>query len=167
MKKSSKFALLILLSTILFNILVVGSTLVLHEAGHYLTAQYAGCKNIKLVLMDSEVGTYTEMACPIEQSQYFAVVGALLFTVPFALSFLLLKKLPEKHLFWISLGFNFTIMMMDIPIAFLRFLFFGAGLIVFVVGEVLLIDNLFIYTEQIEGLVGVRDVIDVKGLGKW
>lgn len=158
MRKSTKFALLVLLSTFLFNILTVGSTLVLHELGHFLTAEYAGCKNIKLVLIDSEIGTYTEMACPTEQPPYFAVSGALLITLPFASLFLLLKKLPEKSIFWISLGFNLTIIMMDIPgITALRLITFGAGLVLFMIGQVLLIDNLFLYMENVEGLVGVKD----------
>ncbi len=161
MKKSLKFALLTLLSTILFNILTVGSTLVLHELGHYLTAEYAGCKNIKLVLIDSEIGTYTEMACPGEQPEHFAVVGAFLFVLPFSLTFLLLKSLPEKNLFWLSLGFNLTIIVMDIPeIVALRLLSFGAGLLLFAIGEVLLIDNLFLYVERVEGLIGVKDLED-------
>jgi hypothetical protein len=163
MKRSSKFALLVLLSTFLFNILAVGSTLVLHELGHYIAAEQVGCKNIKLVLLDSNIGTYTEMACPEEEPEYFAVSGALLLTTPFALAFLLLKALPEKNLFWIILGFNLTIIMMDVPeIIFLRALSFGIGIALFMIGEVLLIDNLFLYTESVEGMVGVKGLEDAE-----
>lgn len=163
MKKSSKIALVVFLSMFLFNILAVGSTLVLHETGHYLTAEAAGCKNIKLVLLDSEIGTYTEMACPTEQTQYFAVFGALSLTTPFALAFLLLRKLPERNLFWLIFGFNLTVMMMDIPVSsvstVIRFISFGSGLFLFVLGEMFLIDNLFLYSEKVEGMVGLGDVV--------
>jgi len=154
MRKSSKLPFLVLLSTFLFNILIVGSTIVMHESGHYITAIAAGCKKIRLVFLDSEVGTYTEMSCPTEQPPYFATVGALFFTVPFALGFLLLRFMPERNIFWISLGFNFTIMVLDIPeIMFLRPLSFAAGLILFTLGEVWLIDSLFEYIGKEEGLV--------------
>lgn len=167
MKKSSKIALVVLLSMFLFNILAVGSTLVLHETGHYITAEVGGCKNIKLVLLDSEIGTYTEMSCPTEQAQNFAVFGALLLTIPFALAFLLLRKLPEKNLFWVILGFNLTVMMMDIPgVTAINFISFGAGLLLFVLGEMLMIDSLFLYTEKVEGVVGLGDVEKTNGVKK-
>jgi hypothetical protein len=154
MRISFKLPLLVLLTTFLFNTLTVGATVVLHETGHYITADYAGCNPIRLVLLDSEIGTYTEMACPTEQPQYFAVFGALLLTTPFALAFLLLRSVPEKNLFWVSVGFNFTIMMLDIPdLSILRMTSLGFGLVLFLIGEVLLIDNLFEYMGRVEGFV--------------
>jgi hypothetical protein len=159
MRKATKIALMVLLSTFLFNILTVGATLVLHETGHYVVAEAAGCTSIKLVLIDSEIGTYTEMSCPTEMTEYFAVVGALLLTTPVAAAFLLMKSMPERNIFWLILGFNLTIMMMDVPsVLLLRLATFGAGLLLFVVGEVGLIDNLFLYTEQTEGVVGLSDI---------
>jgi len=154
MKKSSKIPLLVLLATFLFNILTVGSTVVLHESGHYITAYCAGCKHIKLVFLDSDVGTYTEMACPTEHPLYFAALGALLLTLPFALAFLLLRNLPEKNIFWISFGFNLTIMVVDIPeILLLKPASFVLGLVFFTIGEILLIDSLFEHIGREEGLI--------------
>lgn len=146
MRKILKEPLILLLCTILFNILIVSSTVLLHEAGHFLTGTYADCKHIKLVLFDSTLGTYTEMSCPYEQPQYFPLVGAVLLTTPFALSFTLLKNFPEKNFFWISIGFNFIIAVTDLPtIASLQISSFVLGLFLIILGEILLIDKLLLF----------------------
>jgi hypothetical protein len=165
MRKSYKLPYIVLLAMLLLNVLVIGSTVVLHELGHYLMADFAGCRNIKLVLMDSRIGTYTEMSCPAEQSQYFAAIGALLLTTPVAIAFLLLRPMPERNIFWMIIGFNLTIMMLDVPgTAIWGYLTFGVGLLLFVIGEGMLIDNLFIYTERVQGLVGISEVEKAMGI---
>lgn len=157
MRKAAKLPLLVLLTTFLFNVMAVGSTIVLHEVGHYMTAEQAGCKNIKLVLIDSEYGTYTEMACPESQPVYFAVFGAMLLTTPFALMFFLLKSLPERNLLWIMLGFNLTIMMADMPfLRSVRMSVFAVGILLFIIGQIRLIDDLFVYLEGPLGMVGLK-----------
>jgi len=131
--------------------LVCSSTLLLHELGHFFLGAEAGCKNIKLVLLDSELGTYTEMNCPKEQSFFFASLGAFIFVVPFSLSFLFLKNFPEKNLSWISLGFNFTIGLVDFPpIIFVQMAgaFFGFLLIGY--GEMVLIDDLLFFYKGVK-----------------
>jgi hypothetical protein len=129
-----------LVYTILFSVSVSLATVVLHEAGHYLSGLLVGCSNIKLVLIDSETGTYTQMNCVNKQPAYFALAGAFMLTLPFALSFLLLKGFERNFLF-VTLGFNLTISMVDIPILFLQpiALFLGIASIVF--GECLLVDK--------------------------
>jgi hypothetical protein len=150
MGKFLKAPLILLLCTVLFNILIVASTLLLHEMGHFLTGVYVGCRDIKIVPISSELGTYTEMSCPHEQSVYFPLVGAFLLTLPYALSFLLLKNFSEKNFFWISLGFNFTISMVDISMIMqLQIFSFILGLFLIVFGEMLLIDKLLLSIEEV------------------
>jgi len=105
MRKIQKIFFIALIFTILLNVLVCSSTLLLHELGHFFLGIQAGCKNIKMVLIDSELGTYTEMNCPNEQSFYFSLLGAFIFVLPFLSSFLLLKNFPEKKPFFYRLGF--------------------------------------------------------------
>lgn len=145
MKRFIKAPLSLMLYTILFNVLIISATLLLHEAGHFLTGIYAGCTNIKLVIIDSTLGTYTEMSCPHEQAFYFPLAGAFLLVLPFSLLFLLLKEFPERHFIWICLGFNLIIAVADFP-AFvpLQFFIFFLGVCLIVLGEILLIDKLLL-----------------------
>jgi hypothetical protein len=151
MRKIQKIFFIALIFTILLNILVCSSALLLHELGHFFLGIQAGCKNIKLVLMDSELGTYTEMNCPNEQPFYFPFLGAFIFVLPFLLSFLLLKNFPEKNLFFIGLGFNVTVAITDFPpIPFLQILGFFVGLGVILYGEIVLIDKLLSFIKGVK-----------------
>ncbi|MDW7998936.1 MAG: hypothetical protein RMI30_05735, partial [Thermodesulfovibrio sp.] len=98
------------------------------------------------VLIDSDVGTYTQMICPKEQPPFFALLGAFMLTLPFSLLFLLLKGM-ERNLFFIMAGFNLMISLVDIPILLLQpvILFFGLSSIIF--GECLLVDKSLISIE--------------------
>ncbi|MEM5829360.1 MAG: hypothetical protein QW040_00025 [Candidatus Aenigmatarchaeota archaeon] len=142
MKKVKKYIILPLLFVTLFNLLICSSTLLMHEMGHFFLGMGMGCKGIKLVLLDSELGTYTEMNCPKEHSIFFPVAGAFVLVLPFLFLFLLFKDFLEKNLFWIGVGFNFTIAMVDFPFTILQFLSFFFGLCLIIYGEILLIDKL-------------------------
>lgn len=151
MKKFQKFLFKTFIFTILLNVLICTSTLLLHELGHFFLGMQAECKNIKLVLLDSELGTYTEMNCKKEQPLYFALIGAFIFVLPFSLSFLILKNFPEKNLFWISLGFNFTIGLTDFPpIAFAQIAGIFVGFLLVSYGEMVLIDDLLSFYMGVE-----------------
>jgi hypothetical protein len=151
MRKIQKIFFIALIFTILLNVLVCSSTLLLHELGHFFLGIQAGCKNIKMVLIDSELGTYTEMNCPNEQSFYFSLLGAFIFVLPFLSSFLLLKNFPEKNLFFIGLGFNITIAITDFPsIALLQLSGFFVGLAIILYGEVVLIDELLSFIKGVK-----------------
>jgi hypothetical protein len=109
------------------------------------------CKNIRFVLIDQTLGTYTEMNCPHEQPAYFPIVGAFLLTLPYALFFLLLDKMPERNLFFIILGFNFLISSSDLPpVQILQYLSLAAGGILISVGEFLFIDKLLLFVTKVE-----------------
>lgn len=143
MRRFQKFFILALIFTIVSNILICSSVLLLHEAGHFLLGLMAGCKNIKLVLLDSELGTYTQMNCPTEQSLFFPFVGAFILVLPFLSSFLIFKNFLEKNLFWIGFGFNLAIALTDFPPIFLlQALIFSISLGLILYGEVVFIDKL-------------------------
>ena len=149
MKDVWKMGMLLVVCPIIFNVLVVSTTLLLHEAGHFFIGMLVGCKNVKLVLFDSALGTYTEMNCPNEQQLYFPLIGSFLFALPFFLLFLILTKFPERNFFWISLGFNFLISVSDIPpilpLDILQIVSFGFGFILIIYGEIILIDKLILF----------------------
>lgn len=149
MKNFEKHLIKTFIFTILLNILACSSTLLLHELGHFFTGLQAGCESIKLVILDSELGTYTEMNCPSKQPFYFSIVGAFLFVLPLSFSFLLIKNFPERNLFWVSFGFNLTIGLTDFPSFFQAPLFILGFLLIFR-GEMLLIDDLLFLYKGVE-----------------
>jgi hypothetical protein len=119
--------------------------------GHFLLGLSMGCKNIKLVLLDSELGTYTEMNCPKEQLPLFPLAGAFLLVLPFLFSFKIFKNFIESKLFWIGLGFNLTIAIVDFPaVVVLQILIFFIGICLILYGEVLLIDKLLSFIKGIK-----------------
>ena len=145
MKEFVRTPLLIMLYTILLNILIISTTVLLHELGHFTSGILADCSAIKLVLIDQSVGTYTEMSCPHEQAFYFPLLGAFMIVLPFSLLFLLLRKFPEKNLFWICIGFNLIIAIADFPpIGALQIFISVMGVCLIVLGEFLLIDKLLL-----------------------
>jgi hypothetical protein len=132
----------ILLLTVLLNLCSVLATLVFHEAGHYAAGAMSGCEDIRIVTLSSSNGTYTEMRCPTSQGSMFPVFGAMLFTVPFGLAFLLLGGHPEKYLGLVSIGFNLSVSLVDMPAPALQYVSLFAGFALVVAGEVMLIDKL-------------------------
>jgi hypothetical protein len=151
MRKVFNIFSLVFITSALLNVSVAASTVLLHESGHYLMGLLTECKNIRFVLIDQTLGTYTEMNCPHEQPAYFPIVGAFLLTLPYALFFLLLDKMPERNLFFIILGFNFLISSSDLPpVQILQYLSLAAGGILISVGEFLFIDKLLLFVTKVE-----------------
>jgi hypothetical protein len=151
MRKLLNLFSLVFIATALLNISVAASTVLLHESGHYLMGLLTECKNVRFVLIDQNLGTYTEMNCPHEQPAYFPIIGAFLLTLPYALLFFLLDKLPEKNLFFIVLGFNLLISASDLPpVQILQYLSLTAGGILVSIGEFLFIDKLLLFVTKVE-----------------
>jgi hypothetical protein len=149
MNEMLKSACITLIFTLIISASVIFSTLALHEAGHYASGLIAGCKNIRLILFSSDLGSYTEMSCPQEQSAFFPVIGAFMLTTPFALSFLLLKKFNERFFIWVSLGFNLIISVIDVTnLLPLQILIFVLGIVAITFGEALIIDNILLFTRR-------------------
>lgn len=142
MRRFQKILFMALFFTIISSMMICSSTLLLHEIGHFLLGFLAGCKNIKLVLLDSELGTYTEMHCATQQNIFFPLTGAFILVLPFLLSLLIFKNLPEKNLIWIGLGFNLTIAIIDFPqIPVLQISIFSIGFSLIIYGEIIFIDK--------------------------
>ena len=151
MRKIFNIFLLVFITSALLNVSIAASTVLLHESGHYLMGLLAECKNIRFVLIDQNLGTYTEMNCPHEQPAYFPIIGAFLLTLPYALFFLLLDKMPEKNLFFITLGFNLIISASDLPpLQTLQYLILVAGGILISMGEFLFIDRLLLFVTKVK-----------------
>lgn len=151
MGEFSKIFSLVFITSILLNISIATSTIFLHESGHYLLGLLSGCKNIKFVLIDQTLGTYTEMSCPHEQPVYFPILGAFLLVLPYALFFLLLDRMPEKNLFLIILGFNFLISASDLPpLQLLQYFSLAIGGILISLGEFLFIDRLLLFVTKVK-----------------
>jgi hypothetical protein len=151
MKKITKIYFYLLLYIIALNVSIVLATLLFHEAGHFFIGEYLGCKNIKIVLFDSSIfNTYTEMNCPLAVPVMLLKLGGFLFTVPFALFFLIfLNGFPEKKFYWVILGFNLLISLADLTYftkAFILILSFTIlGTILIIIGENLLIDKFLLF----------------------
>jgi len=151
MRKIFNVFSVVFITSALLNVSVAASTVLLHESGHYLIGLLSECKNIRFVLIDQTLGTYTEMNCPHEQPAYFPIIGAFLLTLPYALFFLLLNKIPERNLFFIVLGFNLLISASDLPpVPFLQYLSLAVGGILISIGEFLFIDRLLLFVTKVE-----------------
>ena len=157
MKKSTRKELShyfhLLFYILLFNTSMITATIVLHEGGHFLVGSSFGCKDAKIILLDSyTMSTYTQMSCPPEVPVLPLLLGGFLLIIPFSLSFLLLRGFPEKFFCYVILGFNLIISLTDIMIitdAFayiLAIIIAGFGLIVY--GETLLINKFLIFIEK-------------------
>lgn len=151
MKKITKIYINLLLYLIILNISVVSATLFFHEAGHFLMGEYLECKNIKIVLFDSSLfNTYTEMNCPPNTTILLLELGGFLLTIPFSLFFLIfLNGFPEKHFFWVILGFNLLVSLSDLTyftkVFIFILLFTIIGTILLIIGENLLIDRFLLF----------------------
>lgn len=151
MKKYVSLYVYLLFYLIALNVSVASATLIFHEAGHFYTGEFLGCKNIKIVLFDSSpFNTYTEMNCPPSVLISLLELGGLLLTIPLSLFFLLfLDGFPEKHFFWIILGFNILISLEDLKyfsqatLFIIPFALLGSLLVI--VGENLLIDKIITF----------------------
>jgi hypothetical protein len=148
MKKVYRVFFLCLVSVVLFNVLTVSSTVILHETSHFFTGVFFQCEEIKIVLIDyPNFSTYTEAKCEPETPPYFLVLAPLLFVTLFGFSFLSLKHKPEKNLSWLIVGFNTIISISDLH--FLPVLvnysitILGIGFII--IGQVKFINQLILF----------------------
>jgi len=136
----------IFLYIILLNVSVVLVTVSMHEFGHYTVGTALGCENMKIIILDSVVGnTYTQMNCPLDTNVILIAFGGFLYTTIFGLLFILLKKLEERYLGVVVIGFNLTISSSDLALVtntLLPIVLVFIGLIVTIIGETLLTDKL-------------------------
>jgi hypothetical protein len=149
MKNEIKVYLSVLLHIIIFNVTLTSATIVFHELGHFYTGSLAGCDNIKIVLLDSHLSTYTQMNCTTEISGYLLFFSGFILVIPFAILLFLLKNY-EKYYALVALGFNFIISLSDIVLfsSSLSIPFIVLGVISVIIGETLLINKYLLFIER-------------------
>ena len=165
---------IIILYVILINAAVITASIILHELGHLTVGTALGCDGeISLAGLLNPVtpGPYTSLSCPVLGGQGIAGIPTIsamsaisampamaaflglsgfLFLVPLALVFLLLaKRLPEKNLAFVVLGFSLALASLDLMLVFysniIMYLSLAAGVIVMVMGELFLVDDYLSY----------------------
>jgi len=152
---------------ILLNIAIFFITIVLHEAGHLAVGHALGCSGGNIVLTDLinplPPGPYTNLICPVGIQQnmlLFLYMSGFLFIVPFGLAFLSLKKFPEKNLTYLVLGSGFILGAMDIYYVSFSFIFsylsVVVGLVLFCLGEIILVDEHFSSRKHKERLIKIE-----------
>lgn len=128
----SKLFAKILTSILLTNLLLFLVTIILHEFGHYLIGKFFNCKDLKIVLWDDNLGTYTEMKCLSYRKGLFELGGFFL-VIPFSLIFLFLE---EKHYFYLINGLNLTFSFADLYFLNLSYVALVVGLVMILFSEI-------------------------------
>src|SRR3989344_2098792 len=152
-KNEFKIYISALLYIIIFNIIVVSSVIALHELGHFYIGQYLGCENIKIVLLDESLKTYTQMNCSPDMpmpSIYALMLAGFLFVIPISIALIFMRNY-EKFYSVIAIGFNFLISSSDLsvfPAAF-SYIFPVLGVIFILYGETLLINNYLMHIDKL------------------
>jgi len=145
MKRIYKVYFLCLFAVIIFNVLFVSATVVLHETSHFLLGIYFNCEEIKIVLVDyPKLNTYTEMRCLPTTPVVFIAVAPLILVTLFAILLLLLENLPERYFGLVITGFNLMISASDIIGIAPTFLFFPVlliGMLLVIIGQALFINQ--------------------------
>ena len=139
---------LCLVRIVLFDILIVFSTVILHEVSHFFTGIYFGCDEIKTTLIDfPSFSAFTEVKCKPQIPLYFFALTPLIFITIFGVSFLLLGDLPEKHLSWVIIGFNIIISISDLTRLqiLMKYLIVILGVSLIIYGQIRFINRLINY----------------------
>lgn len=137
---------------LVFNLIIITTTLVLHEAGHFATGSLLNCQNMEIVLLDSSFNTYTEMNCPVTLSSLESGIlnlSGFLFVIPFTILLMFFDNY-EKFYSFVAIGFNLLISSSDM--AFLpQFAFYISallGIFIIIYGEILLIDRYVLFIDS-------------------
>jgi|GEM_PF-1324728 len=137
---------------LLFNIVFLSTTIVLHETGHYVTGVVQGCSGT-IVLYDERItGPYTELQCDAETNTAFLYLGSFVLVVPFALLFLLLKGMPEKYFSLVIMGTGIYTAGLDLTsvsgMVAAEIISLVGGILVFIYGEYMVLNRTFIRFEE-------------------
>jgi len=126
----------------LLNIGIFLSLLTLHELGHVFIGMLIGCQSGKAIVFDtSQPGPYAELLCQNVINYNLAYLGSLILTMVFGSIFLLLKRSPERNLFYVVVGFSILFSSLDVVyltgILMMQYLFMFLGLTFITFGEFL------------------------------
>lgn len=134
--------------TLLFNLLILTTTVFFHELGHLFFGYLEGCY-AKIVAFNTwDFSTYTELECVIQPS-IFVTLGGLIFTLIFSFTFNLLN-LPEKSFSLVILGLSFILALYDLSqIGIIIYLPGILGSILIIYGEIVYINRKIIEVESL------------------
>ncbi len=140
MNKDAQKSVSAITTMFLLNIGIVLSVLTLHEIGHVLVGIYVGCEQGRAIIFDtSQEGPYAELYCSDGVSHKIASMGSVLITIAFGSTFLLLRKIPQRNLFFIIIGFSILFASLDIVvftgIEMLQYFSIVLGTIFIIIGE--------------------------------
>ncbi|MBU5690078.1 MAG: hypothetical protein QXM68_03240 [Candidatus Aenigmatarchaeota archaeon] len=127
-------------SMILINILIILSTITLHELGHALSGKLLGCAQAKAVIYDTEsANPYTELVCYDKVDKMY--LSGLALTTLFGISFLTFDDKPNRYLSIVIIGFGIFLSSLDVfdltGYNFFKYFFMIFGLISFIIGQIL------------------------------
>ena len=126
------------------GIAVIIGVMILHETGHYIAGRAAGCSNVEIVFLDSELQTYTKMNCENPSNMMF--LSGMILIVPLCIALLFVNKSYSLIIF----GFNLLISSADFsyfPGVF-SMLAMATGFLTVIGGEVMIADHYAKYLEK-------------------
>ncbi|MCX8191150.1 MAG: hypothetical protein N3D78_03145 [Candidatus Aenigmarchaeota archaeon] len=142
----NKFHYKKLLYLLLITILVSFSTVVLHEAGHFLFGMIFGCESVRIVLFDKNfMTTYTEIECNQKINKILVGLSGFFLVLPVSIVLFLKKNALEKYLSIIMIGFNIAISSWDLEkiVGLANSEIIGIiGIVIIAIGEILLVERL-------------------------
>jgi hypothetical protein len=131
---------------ILLNLSIFISSAFIHELGHFTFGSLEGCVG-KIIALDYEYKTYTELEC-MQPPSIFVSMGGLLFNLVFSFLFLFLK-LPEKNFHIVVIGLSFLLSSYDFGTISpnLTFVSILSGIVLIVFGEIKFLNERFMEIE--------------------
>ncbi|MEM0473124.1 MAG: hypothetical protein QXF88_00165 [Candidatus Aenigmatarchaeota archaeon] len=128
-------------SMIIINILIILSTVTLHELGHALSGKFFGCAQARAVIFDTEnPNPYTELVCESNNVDKMYLSGIFLTTV-FGFAFLTFDSKANRYLSIVVVFFGIFLASLDIIEVtgqiFAKYIFMFLGLSGLVIGQVL------------------------------
>jgi len=153
LNKTAQACLDVFIYLTIFTVVVLATTIVLHELGHFFVGIGEGCKAEIILLSTESAGTFTRLECNFISNPILLYMSAFLLVIPFALSFILFfKDLPERNFGIMILGVGIFSAAHDMKIltgleasSFMSFL---AGIIIYTIGQFLLAERAFVRFEE-------------------
>lgn len=147
-----------------FNLMFILAVLVLHEAGHYVYGtMFLGCTGSITLYDPQQDGPYTSLQCDAQPDTLSLYLSSLMFMIPFALLFPLLRGFEESRFFLVVLGVAIMSTAFDIEgvagTDIGRYAALFSGMLVFVAGEYVVVDDMFKrFKDRIRQIHSVEDV---------
>ncbi len=137
----------------IFTVVVIATTIVLHELGHFFVGVGEGCDAEIILLSTESAGTFTRLECNSINNPMLLYSSACQVVIPFAASFIIFfRGLPERNFGLMILGvgvFSASHDMMTLTgLEAASFLSFIVGIIIYTTGQFLLAERAFVRFEE-------------------